>query len=103
MNECKCFHSYIKLSLRFYFTQITYSIVVNLTTIHLFCVNFVEILIEQFLYVLEHRWEGGVDDLWRLRGVGVVEGILHQASLSTIQVLHPLLTNHDFLRGKKIN
>ena len=40
-----------------------------------------------------------MDDLRSLRGVGVVEGVLHQASLTTIQVLHSLLTNHDFLLG----
>ena len=43
-----------------------------------------------------------MDDLWSLRRVGVVEGVFHQASLTTIQVLHSLLTNHDFLGGKKI-
>ena len=32
-----------------------------------------------------------------LRGIGVVEGVLHQAALPTVQMLHPLLTNHDLL------
>lgn len=65
---------------------------------HLLSVDFVEVFIEQLLYVLQHRGQADVDNLGGLRGVGIVEGILNQATLATVQMLDSLLAYHDLLR-----
>ena len=44
-----------------------------------------------------------MDDLGGLWGVGVVQSVLYQATLTTIQMLHTLLTNHDFLVGEMVH
>ena len=40
-----------------------------------------------------------MDYLRGFGGIGVVEGVLYQALLTAIEVLDPLLTDHDFLLG----
>ena len=64
---------------------------------YLLCIEFVEVLVEQFPYVLHH---GGTCDLydagglWRVR---IVESVFYQAALTPVQVLDLFLTYHDFL------
>ena len=64
---------------------------------YLLCIEFVEVLVEQFPYVLHH---GGTCDLYDAGGlwrVCIVESVFYQAALTPIQVLDLLLTYHDFL------
>ena len=65
---------------------------------YLLCVEFVEVFVEQFSYVLHH---GGTCDLYDAGGlwrVCIVESVFYQTALTPVQVLDLLLTYHDFLR-----
>lgn len=64
---------------------------------YLLCIEFVEVFVEQFSYVLHH---GGTCDLYDAGGlwrVCIVESVFYQAALTPVQVLDLLLTYHDFL------
>ena len=64
---------------------------------YLLRIEFVEVFVEQFSYVLHH---GGTCDLYDAGGlwrVCIVESVFYQAALTPVQVLNLLLTYHDFL------
>lgn len=68
----------------------------------LLCVELGQVLVEELPDVLHHGGACDLRDAGGLWGVGIVEGILHQATLTPIQVLHLLLAHHDFLEtGEK--
>lgn len=72
----------------------------HVSYMYLLCVEFVEVFVEQFSYVLHH---GGTCDLYDAGGlwrVCIVESVFYQAALTPIQVLDFLFTYHDFLRRK---
>lgn len=65
--------------------------------LYLLCVELGQVLVEELPDVLHHGGACDLRDAGGLWGVGIVEGILHQATLTPIQVLHLLLAYHDFL------
>lgn len=70
-------------------------------TCHLLSVDFSKVLVEEFPNVLVHGGQSLVGYLRSLWGVGVIKGVLDQPDLTSVQVLHLLLTDHDLLEWRE--
>ena len=64
---------------------------------YLLCIEFVEVFVQQFPYVLHHGGTCDLHDAGGLWRVCIVESVFYQAALTPVQVLDLLLTYHDFL------